>query len=102
MCCGKEMELLTENTNEGAVEKHVPVYRVDKIEGEVIVKVGSNEHPMTKEHYIMWVAQVSDNKTTRIQLFPEQSTEVRFEYVKGAAIYAYCNIHGLWKTTVEE
>jgi len=55
---------------------------------------------MEKDHYIMWVAQVSDNRTTRVRLFPEQGTEVRFKYIPKSIVYAYCNKHGLWKTEV--
>ena len=98
-CCGTEMELLVANTQDAATEKHVPVY--EKVEDEIVVRVGSVEHPMEKEHYIMWIAQVSDNRTTRVRLYPEQGTETRFPYIKGSTIYAYCNLHGLWKTTVE-
>ena len=98
-CCGQEMELLVANTQDAAQEKHVPVY--EHVDGEIVVKVGAVDHPMTKEHYIMWIAQVSDNRTTRVRLYPEQGTETRFPYIKGSTIYAYCNLHGLWKTTVE-
>lgn len=98
-CCGQEMEPLVANVEDAAVEKHVPVYEI--MDGELVVKVGSVEHPMEKDHYIMWVAEVTDNKTVRVQLYPEQSTETRLPYYKGATLYAYCNKHGLWKTTVE-
>lgn len=98
-CCGQEMELLVANTQDASQEKHVPVY--EHVDGEIVVKVGAVDHPMTKEHYIMWIAQVSDNRTTRVRLYPEQGTETRFPYIKGSTIYAYCNLHGLWKTTVE-
>ena len=101
ICCGEKMEQLKTNTADASVEKHVPVYEIDKEEGEIIVKVGSIEHPMEKDHYIMWIAQVTDNVTTRIQLFPEQETTVRMKYIKGATIYAYCNKHGLWKKQVD-
>ena len=56
---------------------------------------------MEKDHYIMWVAQVSDNQTTRVRLYPEQGIAVRFKYIPGATIYAYCNKHGLWKAEVK-
>ena len=56
---------------------------------------------MEKDHYIMLIAQVSDNQTTRIRLYPEQSTEVRFKYIPGSILYAYCNKHGLWKAEVK-
>ena len=98
-CCGKEMELLVANSEDASVEKHVPVY--EKVEDEIVVKVGEVEHPMEKEHYIQWIAQVSDNQTARIRLYPEQSTEVRFKYIPQSILYAYCNKHGLWKKDVE-
>ena len=99
VCCGRPMEEMVANTTDAAVEKHVPAYEI--VEDEIVVKVGEVEHPMEKEHYIMWIAQVTDNRTTRVRLFPEQSTETRFPYIKGATLYAYCNKHGLWKTVVE-
>ena len=97
-CCGNPMEQMIANTTDASVEKHVPVYEI--VEDEVAVRVGEIEHPMEKEHYIMWIAQVTDNRTTRIRLYPEQSTETRFPYIKGSTLYAYCNKHGLWKTNI--
>ena len=99
VCCGKPMEQLVANTMDASVEKHVPAY--EKVEDELVVRVGEVEHPMEKEHYIMWIAQVTDNRTTRVKLYPEQATETRFPYIKGSTLYAYCNKHGLWKTVVE-
>ena len=71
------------------------------VEDELLVKVGEVEHPMEKEHYIMWIALATDNKVIRVKLYPEQSTETRLPYIKGATLYAYCNKHGLWKNVVE-
>ena len=97
-CCGELMEKMVANSTEASVEKHIPVY--EKVEDEIVVRVGEVEHPMEKEHYIMWIAQVTENKTTRVKLYPEQGTETRFPYIKGAILYAYCNKHGLWKTEI--
>ena len=99
ICCGEPMVELKANTTDAATEKHVPVY--ERVEDEIVVKVGEVEHPMEKDHYIMWIAQVSENRTTRVRLYPEQATETRFPYIPGATLYAYCNKHGLWKTIVE-
>lgn len=99
MCCGQEMELLKANTADAAKEKHVPIY--EKSEDEIVVKVGENDHPMEKDHYIMWIAVVSDNKTQRVTLYPEQSPEARFKYIPNSTIYAYCNKHSLWKAEVK-
>lgn len=98
-CCGKNMELLVANMVDASVEKHVPVY---KKEGEkIVVKVGDVIHPMEEKHYIMWIALVSDNKVTRVDLLPNEAPEAVFDYVEKAEVYAYCNLHGLWKTTIE-
>ena len=98
-CCNQEMKELKANETEASTEKHIPVY--EKVEDEIAVRVGEVEHPMEKEHYIMWIAQVTDNQTTRIRLYPEQETTVRFKYIPNSILYAYCNKHGLWKTTVK-
>ena len=99
ICCGEKMSPLTANTTDGAKEKHLPVY--EKQGDEIIVKVGSIAHPMEEDHYIMWIAQVSKNRTTRVRLSPNQNTEAHFPYIPGSSLYAYCNKHGLWKTEVE-
>lgn len=98
-CCGKPMEILKPNTTEAATEKHLPVVEVS--DGEILVKVGSVAHPMTKEHYIMWVSQVCGNKENKVILYPEQDPVVRFPYMPECKIYAYCNLHGLWMTEVK-
>lgn len=98
-CCGTEMELMVANSQDAATEKHVPVY--EKAGDEIIVRVGEIEHPMEEDHYIMWIAQVSDNETTRVRLKPSQKAEVKFRYIPNSTLYAYCNKHGLWKAEVK-
>ena len=98
-CCGVEMELMVANSQDAATEKHVPVY--EKEGDEIIVRVGEVEHPMEEDHYIMWIAQVSDNETTRVRLKPGQKPEARLKYIPNSTVYAYCNKHGLWKTEVK-
>ena len=98
-CCGEEMKNIMANTTDAATEKHVPVYERDG--EEIVVRVGEVEHPMEEDHYIMWIAQVSENKTTRVRLNPGQTTETRFPYISGSSLYAYCNKHSLWKAEVE-
>lgn len=88
------------------MKENVRFYRCP-ICGNVIGLIdGDMEHikccgqPMEKDHYIMWIAQVTENRTTRVRLYPEQATETRFPYIPGSTLYAYCNKHGLWKTTI--
>lgn len=96
-CCGKPMTLLEENTVDAALEKHVPV--IEKTADGVLVKVGSVEHPMIKEHYIQWIEVHTQNKVYRKYLTPDDKPQAEFkisEDVKFAR--EYCNIHGLWKS----
>lgn len=99
ICCGKSMIKMIANNTDAVVEKHVPVY--ERVDNEIVVKVGEVEHPMEEEHYIMWIAQVSKDKVVRVKLHPESKIEVRFPYISDSVLYAYCNKHGLWKKIVE-
>lgn len=98
MCCGQKMELLAPNTVEASGEKHLPAVEVS---GDVVlVRVGSVEHPMTEEHSIQWVELETDQGVQRRTLHPGTAPKLSFA-LNGAApvaVYAYCNLHGLWKT----
>lgn len=98
VCCGKPMEELEANTNDAAVEKHVPI--AEHKDGKLYVKVGSVEHPMTEAHYIEWIVVTDGTSTQRISLSPSDKPEAIFCDKEHADIYAYCNLHGLWKATV--
>ena len=76
-------------------------YVYTKDGNEIIVKVGEVVHPMSEDHYIMWILLVKDDMSVKVELHPESKPEVRLPYVSGSEIYAYCNLHGLWKNIVE-
>lgn len=87
---------ITANTTDGAVEKHVPVYEVN--DGKIFVKVGSAEHPMLEKHYIEWIAVQTEKGFYTKFLKPDEKPEACFTVdEKIVAVYAYCNLHGLWK-----
>ena len=87
---------LTANTTDGAHEKHVPVIEQD---GEnVIVKVGSVEHPSLPAHYIGWILLETEQGFQIHYLKPGMNPEAAFKVnEKVVATYEYCNLHGLWK-----
>lgn len=87
-------EEITANSVDAAFEKHVPVY--ETFDDYMMVRVGENAHPMDDDHYIMWIAATYDNNLEAVKLKPGDLPEAKFKYVKGAKIYAYCNLHGLW------
>ena len=98
ICCGEPMKELVANTTDAATEKHVPVYTV---EGNIVkVTVGSVEHPMTEEHLIEWVSLQTKQGNHRKVLTAGKEPKVCFAMCDGdevKAVYAYCNLHGLWK-----
>jgi superoxide reductase len=96
VCCGKPMDLMTENTVDAAKEKHVPV--LEKADGKIKVKVGQVAHPMEDKHYIEWIEVITGEKICRKFLKPGQTPEAAFN-ITGEKIItrAYCNIHGHWK-----
>ena len=97
VCCGQKMDELVPGSVEASHEKHIPAVDVD--DGILAVKVGSVEHPMAEEHWIEWVELVSDKSIQRKYLKPGEAPKVRFllNGEKPLAVYAYCNLHGLWK-----
>lgn len=99
-CCGKEMTLLKPNTSDGASEKHVPVVEcIDR--HNIKVRIGSEPHPMTKEHYIRFVCLETTCGGVIRYLDNNQEPEVCFCFKgKPLAVYAFCNIHGLWKADI--
>jgi len=98
VCCGQKMTELVPNTVEASGEKHVPAVTVEG--GVVTVNVGSVDHPMQDVHYIQWVQLVTEHGSQRRSLNPGQPPKVTFQLDgdKPLAVYAYCNLHGLWKT----
>lgn len=97
VCCGKPMELLEENTQDAALEKHVPV--IEKIDGGYKVSVGAVEHPMAENHFIVWIELVADNQVMRKFLKPGDKPEAIFK-TDATDVYAreYCNVHGHWRS----
>ena len=100
MCCGKKMTRLEPGTVEASHEKHIPVV---KVEGNVVnVEIGSVEHPMIEAHSILWVYLQTDKGGQRKNLEVGKAPAVSFALAdeKPLAVYAYCNLHGLWKADI--
>ncbi|MBQ7351343.1 MAG: desulfoferrodoxin [Clostridia bacterium] len=98
VCCGERMEEIIPSSTDASVEKHVPIYEVK--DNKVIVNVGSVEHPMEPAHYIEWISLQTKQGNQRKLLSPNSAPSVCFAICEGdevEAVYAYCNLHGLWK-----
>ena len=98
VCCGEKMTEIIPGTTDAALEKHVPVVKIDG--NTVYVTVGAVEHPMTEAHYIEWISLQTKNGNQRKILTPADKPEAKFALVDGdevEAVDAYCNLHSLWK-----
>ena len=94
---------LEPNTVDAATEKHVPAVDLQR-DGHIIhVQVGEVEHPMTEEHLIQWVVLETSQGWQQKKLAAGDAPEVKFALAEGeapVAAWAYCNLHGLWKTVI--
>ncbi len=88
-CCGVTLPPLTAEEPD---EAHA--IRTQRAEDEYYVTA---EHPMTREHYISFLAAVSDNAVQFVKLYPQGGAEARFKINRVKYLYAYCNRHGLFR-----
>ena len=96
-CCGQNMTKIEAGVVEASREKHIPVAVVEG--DKVVVSVGSVAHPMTAEHSIEWVYLQTNKGGQRKALNAGEEPKVVFALAdeQPVAVYAYCNLHGLWK-----
>jgi len=91
------VELIPDSVD-ASQEKHVP--KLTKKCKQLQVDVGSVSHPMTEEHLIEWVALETEKGYQVAYLKAGDAPVVNFKLADGdpvTAVYAYCNLHGLWK-----
>ena len=79
----------------------------ERIENRINVEIVEDEyyvtldHPMTKTHYISFLAAVSDRSVQLVKLYPEEDAQARFKMDRVERIYACCNRHGLFRLDME-
>lgn len=91
-CCGV---LLPEQEPEKVEEGHQLV--VETVDNEYSVTMA---HPMTKIHYISFIAYVTSDAVEMVKLYPEQDISVRFRKKGQGFLYCYCNRHGMFRMLV--
>ncbi len=98
MCCGQKMTKIEPQSIEASFEKHIPVFQQN---GNIVsVNIGQVDHPMVQEHFIEWIAIETKTGNQRKTLLPNEKPKMDFALVEGdklVSVYAYCNLHGLWK-----
>ena len=88
-CCGITLPALEA---EEADEDHR--ITVENVEDEQFVTV---HHPMTKEHFISFLAFVTADRIQMVKLYPEGNAETRLQLRGMGYLYYYCNRHGLFR-----
>lgn len=91
-CCGVTLPPLEVEEVDDA---HVA--QIEQIEYEHYVFL---EHPMTKDHYITFMAYATGSRFELVKLYPEGNAEARFFRRGHGWLYWYCNHHGLYRKRV--
>lgn len=93
-CCG--VTLVPCDTEE-ADEMHS--INIETVEDEYYFTLN---HEMTKEHFISFIAAVTDSGIMLTKLYPEQGAEARFKINRLNDVYVYCNKHGLFSVSLKK
>jgi len=96
VCCNQPMETLIPNSVEASVEKHMPVIEVKGSEAFITVP-----HVMTNEHHIAWVIVQYEHEIREFSFPNLEEIHITVPYEKGAKVYSYCNLHGLWSNEMD-
>ena len=91
-CCGITLPALEA---EEADEEHNVT--IENVEDEHFITV---HHPMTKEHFISFVAFVTCDRIQLVKLYPEGNAETRMQLRGRGYLYYYCNRHGLFRKKI--
>ena len=67
---------------------------IENVEDEHYITVA---HPMTKQHYISFIAYVTSDRIQMVKLYPEGDAQTRMQLRGFGILYWYCNQHGLFK-----
>lgn len=95
------MEELVPNSTNAAVEKHMPVLSAEN--GVLKVCVGEVEHPSIEKHWIPFVAVKAGDLVLRRSINATEKPEAIFplgDFKGEVEVYAWCNLHGIWKATI--
>ncbi len=91
-CCGITLPALE---TEDADAAHAII--IEKVEDEHFISI---PHPMTKQHFISFVAFVTSDRIQIVKFYPEGNAETRLQFRGRGHLYYYCNQHGLFKKKV--
>ncbi|MGE4584140.1 MAG: desulfoferrodoxin family protein [Sphaerochaeta sp.] len=96
-CCGQPMQQLSVKSDAETDVYHLPV--LTHRNGLLYVEVGSKPHPQSEEHHISCIFFVTKQTVRRSDIRKESPATAVFTDKEHGDVYAYCNVHGLFKTS---
>ena len=91
-CCGIMLPALEADEADDA-----HAVAIENVEDEHFITV---HHPMTKTHYISFVAFVTSDRIQMVKLYPEGNAQTRLQLRGTGYLYYYCNQHGLFRKKI--
>lgn len=88
LCHGIQLSPLYANETD---ENHIIM--VERVEDEYFVQI---DHPMTKKHYISFIAAASADRIETVKLYPEGAAQARFKIGSVKKLFFYCNTDGFF------
>ena len=70
---------------------------IEIVEDEHFISI---PHPMTKQHFISFIAFVTSDRIQMVKFYPEINAETRLQLRGRGYLYYYCNRHGLFRKKV--
>lgn len=89
VCCGRKLQALVPQESD---DIHTP--EITEVEDEYYITL---PHPMTKEHYIVFTAYVTDSCCFIMRHYPEQDPSFRFPHMHNGCFYFLCSKDGLFR-----
>ena len=91
-CCGVTLPAL-----EAEAEEEGHQITIENVEDEHFITV---HHPMTKAHFISFIAHLTSDRLQMVKLYPEGNAETRLQLRGGGYLYFYCNHHGMYRKKI--
>ena len=91
-CCGVTLPAL-----EAEEPDDLHTVTIENVEDEHFITV---HHPMTKEHFISFIAHLTSDRLQMVKLYPEGNAETRLQLRGRGYLYFYCNHHGMYRKKI--
>ena len=91
-CCGVTLPAL-----EAEESDDLHTVTIENVEDEHFITV---HHPMTKEHFISFIAHLTSDRLQMVKLYPEGNAETRLQLRGRGYLYFYCNRHGMYRKKI--